>query len=144
MVAKNGKTFDAFDGNFANFFDAFSAPKFDFDALAAMQQRNLEALTEANKLAAEGWQAFAKRQAEMVRDAVDVGSKTAQKLATAKPDARLDETTKAAKSALDQGVANFQELTELAVKSQTEAFEKINAAYTETVDGLQAAALVAK
>ena len=102
-----------------------------------MQQSNIETLNEVGKMATDGFQAIAKRQAEMVRDAFEGSTKVAQEVAAEKPADRFDASAKYAKTAFDTAVSNFQELTDLTIQSQTQAFEKFNAAYLKTVDGLQ-------
>ena len=134
MAAKNGNPFDV---DFTKFFENFSAPQFDLDVFAALQKSNIAALGEVGKVASGGFQSIAQRQAEMARDAIEESGKAAQKLATAKPDDRLDASAKLAKTAFDMAFANFQELTDLAVKSQAATLEKLNAIYVKNVDGLQ-------
>src|SRR5690606_9575060 len=55
---------------FKNFGD-FKTPAFDFNSLFEVQRRNIEALTAANQVVAEGAQAIARRQAETLRNNVD-------------------------------------------------------------------------
>src|SRR5512143_2624403 len=57
-------------------------PGFDITALMAAQSKNLEALTAANKIALEGMQSIAKRQAEILAQAVSEISGMAQQLAS--------------------------------------------------------------
>src|SRR6476660_3343154 len=62
-----------------NFFDFdvtkmmadFRFRPFDVEALMAYQRRNIEAISQANQLAVEGFQAVAKRQIEVARQAVE-------------------------------------------------------------------------
>ena len=45
----------------------FKLPGIDMETLMETQRKNIEAVTQANKVAVEGMQAIAKRQAEMLR-----------------------------------------------------------------------------
>ncbi|MCZ6603928.1 MAG: phasin family protein [Alphaproteobacteria bacterium] len=139
MAAQNSKTENPFEANFAKFFDAFSGPRVDLDAFAAFQQSGMAALSEVNKLAAAGFQTIAKRQAEMVRAAFEDSSEAAKKLAAAKPEARLDTSAKLARTAFETAAANFQELGDLAIKSQAQAFDQLGSVYAQTVDEWKAA-----
>ncbi len=146
MATKNGNPFDV---DFAKFFENFTAPKFDvpqFDvkAIAALQQSNIDAIGEVNQVASAGLKAIAARQTEMVQGAVEESTKAAGKLAAVKADDRFDASAKLAKTAFDTAVSNFQELAELAVKSQAQLAETLTSVYTKNVDGLQAAKPAAK
>ena len=46
-------------------------PGIDADALMNAQQKNIEAISNANQLAAEGFQAIGKRQTELFQQAVE-------------------------------------------------------------------------
>src|SRR5438270_11923870 len=58
-----------FDFDMTKLFADFRFRPFDVEALWAAQRRNLEALTQANQLAAEGMQTLARRQIELSREA---------------------------------------------------------------------------
>lgn len=141
MATKNGNPFDV---DFTKFFENFAAPKFDVNAIAALQQSNINAFGEVNQVASAGLKAIAERQTEMVQGVVEESTKAAGKLATAKPDDRLDASNKLAKTAFDTAVSNFQELADMAIKSQTHLVETLTAAYAKNVDGLQASKPAAK
>jgi phasin family protein len=141
MATKNG---NPFENGFTKLFETVPAPQFDVDAFAALQQSNIDALGEVNKVAADGLQEIAKRQAEMVHNVFAESSKATNKLVSAKPDDRLDTSATLAKTAFDSAVANFQELADLAIKSQTEIVSKLSAAYTKNVDEMQVTKPVSK
>ena len=69
---------------------------------------------------------MAKRQAEILRDNVEESGKVAQKLAGTKPEERLGVQTKLAQTAFDKAVADYRELTDLAVQSQSATIDKIS------------------
>ena len=82
-TTKNGfadvaKAFDvtkAFDmSNVTKAFSEMKLPGLDVEAVVAAQRKNLEAFTQANQLAVEGAQSFARRQVEIIRQAVDEAS----------------------------------------------------------------------
>ena len=66
----NGKQ-SFLDYDMTKVFSAFSFPGFSVEAVMASQRKNVEAFTQANQLAIEGVQAFAKRQVELAREAFE-------------------------------------------------------------------------
>jgi phasin family protein len=129
----NGKFFDTAD--VSKLFGGFTLPGFDFEALMAVQRKNLEAFTQANQLAIEGFQAFAKMQVDLTRTAIDEASALMRDWAeTGAPEAKLHKQAEFAKNALAKGVSNTRELVELASKTQTEAFDVLKKRFTESVD----------
>lgn len=108
----------------------------DFQTFAEAQKRNLDALTTANKLAMEGAQAVAKRNMEIVQQAMGEMTQAVQSLAS--PDGSpQDKATKQAemmKSAYEHAVANMQELAELIQKSNGEAVGVLNRRFTEALE----------
>src|SRR5690242_16910000 len=77
------------DFDFSKMIDAsrllgdLKVPGVDVEAVMASQRRNLEALSEANKLAVEGLQAVAKRQAEIFRQMMEETSQAMRDMMTA-------------------------------------------------------------
>jgi len=129
----NGKLFDTTE--VGKMFAGFTFQGFDVEALMTAQRRNLEAFTQANQLAVEGFQAFAKMQVELTRTAMDEASALVRDWAeTGAPEEKLQKQATFAKKALAKGVSNARELIELAGKTQTEAFDVLNKRFTESLD----------
>ena len=63
--------FSKWAGDFGKYFVNGKAPSFDFDAVFALQRKNVEAFTAANQLAFDGVKAVAQRQAEIARKAFE-------------------------------------------------------------------------
>ncbi len=133
----NGKqTF--LDVDFSKAFTGFTLPGFDVEALLATQRKNLEALTQANQLAAEGVQAAARRQVEIARQTVDEASELLREWSKASaPEERLARGVDLAKQAFEKGVVNARELAELVARANTEAFKVINKRVTEGFDEIR-------
>lgn len=118
---------------FANFdvtkmFSDLKMPGLDTTALAQAQQKNIEALTAANKRAYEGYQALAKRQAEIFQEAVADATATLKGGVGTMPDPNT------AKAAVEKTVANLRELAEMLSKTNSEAFELINQRMNENLE----------
>jgi phasin family protein len=97
----------------------FKLPGVDLAAIMDREKRNIEALTEANRVAFEGWQALVRRQAEILQESVKqaVGAMQGEDAGTK----RMDLAAHAFQTAL----SNMRELAEMAAKSQKEAFDII-------------------
>ena len=123
------------DFDFTKALGDLRVPGLDVDALVAAQRKNLEALTQANQLAVEGVQAVARRQVEIARQAVEEYTSLLRELSTpVAPEDRLAKQVDVVKGAVEKGLANARELTELATKANTEAFNVINKRFTEGLD----------
>ena len=110
----------------------FKLPGVDLAAIMEREKKNIEALTEANRVAFEGWQALVRRQAEILQESIkqavggmqgeDVGNK------------RMD----LASHAFETALSNMRELAEMAAKSQKDAFEIIRKRVEENLAVLRA------
>ncbi len=137
MSKTNANTKQSFDPAAA--FPAFTMPNFDVDALVASQRRNVEALTEANKLATDGAQAFATRQAEILKSVVDTYADAMRGLMTVNdPQTSVAKQADLAKSTFETSNANLRELTEIATKAQTKSLDVINKRVVESLDEFKA------
>jgi phasin family protein len=128
----NGKFFETEVGKL---FAGFPFASLDVEAVMAAQRKNLEALTQANQLAVQGFQEMAKRQVEIARSAMDEASALVRTWTeTGTAEERLQKQAAYAKQALDKSVENTRELVELAGKTQSEAFEVLNKRFTESLE----------
>jgi phasin family protein len=117
----------------------FRVPGIDVDAVVATQRKNIEALTQANQLAIEGVQAVARRQVEIARQALEEFSSYVRELsAPTSPEDRIAKQAELSKQAIEKGVANARELTEMVTKANTEAFNVINKRVTEGLEEVRA------
>src|SRR5512138_3483085 len=102
-------------------------PGFDMSALLAAQSKNMEALTAANKATLEGMLAIAKRQTEIMAQALAEVSSMAQQLAsTSSPQEAGAKQAELVRQAFEKALANRRELAEMFSKTNTESFELIN------------------
>jgi phasin family protein len=113
-------------------FAGFSFPGLDLESLVAAQRRNLEAFTQANQLAVEGFQAVARRQVELARQSVDEASALLREWTQpSAPEERVAKNVELAKQAFEKSVANVRELGELVTKANAEALSVINKRVSE-------------
>ena len=122
----------------------YEMPKVDFDAFLALQKKNLDAFTAANQVAVEGVQAVAKRQAEMVQQAMDESSKLIENFTKMdNPQAAAAAQAELLKTAFVKSVDNTRELAELVTKSNAEASDAINTRVVEALDEVKGTVLKA-
>ena len=105
------------------FADLFTA-KFDVGALAAMQQRNLDAFNAVGARLAAGAQAFLKRQNEIVQLHINNQISAAQEvLSTGDVQAGLQKQLSFAQSETKKAIEDTQELASIMQNTATDAFE---------------------
>jgi len=134
-------TFDA--DKLKELFGAAKLPGVDADAMLAAQQKNVEALIEANQVVIAGYQDLYKRQVALFEAAV---AETKDKLAQAQvqgqtPTAeQATQSVDALKAAFEKAAADVKELAEVAQKANTGAFEIVKTRAEEAVVEFKTAA----
>ena len=126
---------------FDKFFDTSKMPAVDVEAVIAAQQKNVAAMVEANKVAIAGYQELYKRQVALVEEAIasmkdQIAEFQGQPITAEQATKNVDTM----KSAVEKAVANATELTELAQKANTEAFEVVKGRFEEAVTEFKDAA----
>ena len=128
--AGNGFEFDA-----SKYFPGLKAPSINFQALAASQRKNFEAIASANKVALEGMQEIARRQSEMVTQGVEEVSGAVSDLMSASTfEDRAVKNAEFAKSVYQKTLANLWDLGEMVTKSNSRAFGVINKRVADSLD----------
>jgi phasin family protein len=124
--------------DFTKHLSALKLPEFDTDALMKAQQKNMDALVEANKAAAAGYQDLFKRQMAIFEETMGEAQKQlksfeAPQIDTDKAKAQAD----LAKAAFEKALANMQALAEGAQKANSEAYEIVSARIKESLAELR-------
>ncbi len=109
-------------------------PGFDAEAVISAQHKNMDALVEANKAAASGYQDLFKKQIAIFEQTMA----EAQKHMKGFDGAKLDvDTVKAqgelAKAAFEKALGNMQALAESAQKANADAYEIVSARIQESL-----------
>ena len=114
--------------DFTKLMKDFKLPGVDLATIMDREKKNIEALTEANRVAFEGWQALVRRQAEILQESIKqaVGTVQGEDAGTK----RMDLAAHAFQTAL----SNMRELAEMAAKSQKEAFDIIRKRVEENLE----------
>ena len=97
---------------------------FDMEKLSQLHARNVEALQAANQLATDGFQSVARRQAEIMKDAMEqISGAMKDMMSAGGTDKSGAKQADIAKQMMEKAVGNMREITELAAKAQSEAFD---------------------
>ncbi len=132
-------TFDA--DKLKELFSAAKLPGVDTDAVLAAQQKNVDALIEANQVVIAGYQDLYKRQVALFEAAVaETKDQLAQVQGQPLTAEQATKNAEAMKAAFEKAAADVQELAELTRKANTGAFEIVKARAEEAVAEFKAAA----
>lgn len=112
----------------------------DMETVLTAYKRNLEALTDANRVALEGAQTVARRHMEIVQSIMSGLSSQMRDLSDVSqtPASRAAKQAELLRKAYEDAVANTQELGDLIKKSNTEAIGRLNVRFSEAMTEIQA------
>lgn len=114
---------------------------FDFKTIMDTQRKNIQALTEANQRAFEGWKTLAQRQTEMVSQFMQDNSGLARETFTeGTPETKFAKQTELLKSSYETTMQNAQELVDIAQSCAAEAAEVINQRVVASLSEIKASA----
>lgn len=138
MAKSTGNPF--FDMDVTKLLSEYKVPGVDVDSLMASQRKNIEALTAANQLAAEGIQAVMRRQAEILRQSIEESTSAVNDLiAAGSPEDKAAKQADVVKTAFEKALANARELAEMIAKSNAEAADVISKRVSESLDEIKTA-----
>lgn len=122
-------------------FTDFKAPVYDFNQLFSFGRRNVEAFTAANQAVAEGAQAVARRQAEILKSNTEEAIQLFRDVYSSKnPEASASKQAEFAKQAFETSLSNLREMFEMVSKSNVEAAEVITKRVSEIMNETNKAA----
>ena len=118
------------------FFAEFRLPAMpDMSALAKAQQKNLEAISAANKVALEGARAVAERHMEIVQQSVAEMQDAMRSMANpADIQEQAAKRAEMAKATYERAVGQMQELADLIQKSSGEALSVLHSRFAEAME----------
>lgn len=115
------------------------------DAFLQAQRRNMEVLSNANRVALEGAQAVARRHMEIMQQTMQEVTETMRDMATAdSPQAKAAKQTELMKTAYERAVSHMKELADLIQRSNGEALNMLNHRFAEAMDEVKQIAETAK
>jgi phasin family protein len=107
----------------------------DSSALLAAHRRNMEVLSNANRLALEGAQAVARRHMEIMQQTMTELSEHVRELsATESPQAKAARQADLVKKSYERAVANIKDLSDLIQRSNSEALHVLSDRFREAMD----------
>ena len=107
----------------------------DMTELAKAQQKNLEAITAANKVALEGARAFAERHMQIVQQSMAEMQDAMRSMASpGDPQQQAAKQAEMAKAAYERATAQMQELADLIQKSSGEALSVLHKRFAEAME----------
>jgi phasin family protein len=123
----------------AGLMEGFKIPGVDIDTVIESQRKNIETMSKAALLTAEGVAAVSQRQLEMLRA-------TTEQVAAALRDMKLsgEQQGEFAKKAFEGALASTREFAELTGKSNTEVFNVVEQRMTENFEQMRAAFLAGR
>ncbi len=110
----------------------------DLEAFTTATRRNIEAFTAANRIALEGAQAVARRNMEIMQQAMSDMSEAMRTLSGAdSPQDRAARQADLLKQGYERAVANIKELGDMMQRSNQEAVGLLNRRFAEAMDELK-------
>jgi phasin family protein len=124
--------------DFSRMFEQFSVPGVDMAAIVEARRKDIEALTEANRIAFEGMQSLVQRQTEILRRSMEEVQAAAKDMAAGgKSMGAGSMPADFAQQAFHKAFENMRELAEMATKSQKEAIEVISKRALQNVEEMK-------
>lgn len=121
--------------DFSRMAENWQVPGFDPQQVLEAQRKNIEAITNANRVAYEGAQAMAQRQAEIFQTTMEEASKVMNEMAASgAPEDRMAKQAELCRQAFEKAIANMRELAEMGAKSNSEAQDLINKRVSESIE----------
>lgn len=142
-MASEKPEFPFFNFDVKKFAGDLKLPNVDLDSIVASSRKNIEALTQANRIAFEGFQAVAKRQVEIMRETMTEAASVLRNVMSGSPtDAKV--APEVLKKAFEAALANMRELAEMTSKANSEAFDVIQKRVTDSIEELKSLTAKAK
>ncbi len=129
-------------GEFTRMFSEMKMPAMlDMESIMAAHRKNMEVLSNANRVALEGAQTVAKRHMEILQQTMQEMTETMKDLSSPEtPQAKAAKQTELMKIAYERAVSHMKELADLIQKSNGEALAMLNTRFTEAMSEVKALA----
>jgi phasin family protein len=114
--------------------EQFKLPGVDIPAIVEARRKDIEALTEANRIAFEGMQALAQKQVEILQKSMQQAQAAMQGMSPGQAGASGGNQAELIQQALQTALANMRELAEMAGRSQAQAMEVVGKRVQENIE----------
>lgn len=121
-----------------NFMDRFSIPGMDASALMESQKKNFEALVNANRKAAEGYQNLMRRQGEIMTETMQAVQEAVADLMKANDGKELPKKqAELVEKTISRALKHMRELAQLTIDANGDAFKVIQTRAKESIGEMQ-------
>ncbi|WP_327359341.1 phasin family protein [Caballeronia humi] len=117
--------------------EQFKFPGVDSTSITESTRKDLEALTEANRLAYEGMQALIRKQTELLNENARAIQTAAQQIQGATPTEVMASQSEFVQKSLQKAFDNMRQLAEIAQQSQTAAIAAMTRRAEENMQALK-------
>lgn len=137
MINTNYNPFEMFD--FEKILTAAKLPNVDVnsDAVISSQKKTMEAVAAASQAVFVGINAFAKKQVEILNDAVNNTKVATSEIAKGNTQQSAAKSIELVKEAIESAQSNVAELSKINEKTAKEAFEIMNARFLDSLTELK-------
>ncbi len=108
-------------------------PGVDLESLMQEGQKNIEAVQEANRAVAEGWQTLTQKQMEIFQETMQRWVENMQAASSGSPTENMEKQAEAAREGFEQALTNMRELTQIAADSQMKAMDIMRQRFEENM-----------
>ena len=139
-MADDPKTPSGLFGDMTRMFSEMRFPSVlpDTGVLMAAHRRNMDVLSQANRLALEGAQAVARRHMEIMQQSMTELTEHVRELASSdNPKAKAARQAELVKQSYEHAVAHIRELSDLIQRSNTEALALLDSRFREAMDEIK-------
>ena len=112
-------------------------PGLDVQAIVEARRKDIEALTEANRIAFQGMQSLAQKQTEILRTTLDQLRSLMQQMSSQTPMENAAKSSELVQQGLQRAFDNMRQLAEAAARSQTDAFNVVNQRVQQNIEELR-------
>ena len=110
----------------------------DSGVLMAAHRRNMDVLSQANRLALEGAQAVARRHMEIMQQTMSELTEHVRELSTTEaPQAKAARQAELVKKSYERAVSNIRDLSDLIQRSNGEALALLDTRFKEAMDEIK-------
>jgi phasin family protein len=124
-------------GEFTKILEQFKLPGVDMGSVIEARRKDIEALTEANRIAFEGMQSLVQKQTEILRKTMEEMQEAAKQMAAGGRMPSISNQGEFAQQTLVKAFQNMRELAEVVQKSQTEALQTMNKRALQSMEELK-------
>lgn len=113
--------------DFAKFFESWNKSPFDVQSFAETQRKNLQTVSEAQRVLFENFQAIVSRQTEIFSQYMEEQSSlTSELLREGKPEDKIARNAEIIKTSYEKAIANAKEISEMVKKSSVQTTGLLN------------------